>query len=220
MTEAAPPSTEPPAGATAEPGPEQLEKPQRTWIWFASILAALVVLVGLVWLAGGFEQRTDVRTTITPGTTITTGPYAFTFDSATVQKKKDYDDALLWEVVVIGSGRVTGDEAMGPSSLNGFFAAQEPVSGQVVEPKDQQYGPPGRATGGSFFTPGLAPIPYRLVFHFPADIDQPRSVELAVWDLQYRDTTLLKTGELSWGRGNSYYRYEGLETKRLADDLD
>lgn len=198
----------------------QPARPRRTWIWFAAILAALAVLVGLVWVAGGFDQRTDVRTAVPPGTTIATGPYEFTFDSATVQKKKDYDGTLSWEVVVVGSGRVTGDQAMGPSTLDSFFAAREPVSGQVVEPKDQQYGPPGRPVGGSFFTPGLAPVAYRLVFEFPIERDQPRSVDLAVWELEYRDTTLLKTGELSWARASDYYWYDSLVTKRLADDLD
>lgn len=218
MTEAAPATEQTPASsASDQPDPQ---RPQRTWVWFGAILAAAVLLVGLVWLAGGFEQRTDVRTSVAPGTTITTGPYAFTFDRATVQKKRDYDDTLLWEVVVIGSGRVTGDQALGPSTLDWFFAAREPVSGRTAEPEDQQFGPPGRPSGGSFFTPGLAPIPYRVVFQFPLELDQPRSVQLAAWELEYRDTTLLRTGELSWARGDSYYRYEGLPTTRLADDLD
>lgn len=185
------------------------------------MIVALVLVIGLVWLAGGFEQRTDQRTVVTAGTTITTGPYELTFDRVTVQKTTTYSDEVVWEVVVAGSGRVTGEEALAPSSLDWFFAARDVTSDTVEEPDSQQFGPAGRdAGGGSFFTPGLAPIPYRLVFQFPGTLAQPREVQLGVWDLAYRDTTLLKTGERSWARADSYHRYDGLPVRRLPDDLD
>lgn len=214
-------ASNPPEPPPAEQAVAEESRPHRTWLWFGPIVVALAVLVGLVWISGGFEQRTDIQTKVTPGTTVSTGPYVFTFDNATVQKKKGYDDQLTWEVVVHGSGRVTGNEALAPSTLSWFAVAQEPVSRQVVEPESQNFGPADRSySGGSFFTPGLAPIPYRLTFQYPIAIEQPKTVDLAVWVLEQRDTSLLQTGELTWARSNSYYRYGAFPMKRLADDLD
>jgi len=191
---------------------------QRTWVMIGSLVVAFAVLIGLTWVAGGFDQRTDLRTIIPPGTTIATGPYEFAFTAATVQKKETFSDELVWEVIVSGTGRTTGDEAISPSSLDWFFSAREPVSNTVVEPESQQFGPTDRSlSGGSFFTPGLAPVPYRLVFHLPVAIDRPTTVELGVWDLEYRDRSLLRTGELSWGRADTYYRIDGLPVQQLAD---
>lgn len=193
----------------------------RAGLWLGSTVAILALVIGLIWVAGGFEVRTDTRTIVAPATTIATGPYTFTFESATVQKKKNYSDELLWEVVVAGSGRVTGDEAMAPSSLSWFFTAREPASGLAEEPESQQFGPADRTGGGGdFFTPGLPPVPYRLVFQFPIDIDQPAAIQLGVWELEYRDTSLLQTGDQSWARADRYYRYDGLPMKRIADQLD
>ena len=228
MTEA--PASDPGSGSRAtdqldadQPDQHQLDADQpdarRTWLMLGSLVVALAVLVGLTWVAGGFDQRTDLRTVVAPGTTIATGPYEFTFTAATVQKKKNFDDTLVYEVVVSGTGRTTGDEAIAPASLNWFASLREPASGEVVEPESQRFGAANR-DGGSFFTPGLDPIPYRLVFLLPASIERPTAVQLAVWDLEFRDTSLLRTGEKSWGRANTFYRVDGLPVQQLADDLD
>ena len=77
----------------------------RTWWWFGSIGAAIALVIGLVWVAGGFEPRTDVRTEVAPGTTISTGPYELTFDRATVQKTRHFSEKrLVWEVVCTAAG--------------------------------------------------------------------------------------------------------------------
>ncbi|GAA3703308.1 hypothetical protein GCM10022204_20710 [Microlunatus aurantiacus] len=218
MTEA--PATDPETAA----GPDSADTTdspdgRRTWLMVGSLVVALAVLVGLTWVAGGFEQRTDLRTIVAPGTVIATGPYAFAFTAATVQKKKTFDDQVVWEVVVAGTGRTTGDAAITPSTLDWFFSLREPASTSVVEPESQRFGADDRS-GGSFFTPGLAPIPYRLVFQLPAALERPTAVQLAVWELEFRDRSLLKTGELSWGRADAYYRIDSLPVQQLADDLD
>ena len=215
MTEA--PATEPETASGAEP--DGASDGRRTWLMVGSLVVALVVVVGLTWVAGGFERRTDLRTAVAPGTELATGPYVFTFTAATVQKKKTFDDALVWEVVVDGTGKTTGDAAITPSTLDWFFSLREPVSDSVVEPESQRFGAADRSDG-SFFTPGLAPIPYRLVFQLPAALQRPTDVQLAVWDLELRDRSLLKTGELSWGRADAYYRVDGLPVQQRPDDLD
>lgn len=214
MTEA---PTTPPAAADQIAVPA-VRRRDRTWLMLGSLGLALV---GLTWLAGGFETRTDVRTDVTPGTTVSTGPYEFTFDSATVQKTTNYSDETIWKVVATGSGRVTGDEAMAPTGTRWMFAAKHPSSEIVAEPENQSFGPEDRdAGGGYFFTPGLPPIPYRLELWFPAEAIQPGDmIQLAVFELEYRDTSLLRTGELSWANSKRFYRY-GLPLDRLPDDLD
>lgn len=178
-------------------------------------------MVSLVWFAGGFRHRTDVRTDVPIGTTISTGPYELTFDRATVQKTKHFSqNQPVWEVVVHGSGRTTGDEAIAPSSLNWFMTARDPVSGTVLEPTLQGFrAAQPAASGGNFFTPGLPPIPYRLTFQFPISIDEPSSIDLGVWDLELRDRSLLQTGELSWARTNYFSVYPAMPLERLPDDL-
>lgn len=185
------------------------------------IAAAVLLIVGVIWYAGGFRHRSDVRTDVQLGTTIATGPYEFSFDHATVQKTDHFSqDQVVWEVVVHGTGRTTGDEAIAPSSLSWFMTARDPASGKALEPTQQGFGPAElTASGGSFFTPGLAPIPYRLTFQFPGDIDRPTSIDLAIWDLELRDRTLLKTGELSWSRTNYFSVYPAMPLERLPDDL-
>ena len=192
----------------------------RTWRWFGAIAAAVLLVVGVVWYGGGFQRRTDVRSDVPIGSTITTGPYELAFDHATVQKTNRFtQNQVVWEVVVHGTGRTTGDEAIAPSSLSWFMTARDSASGKVQEPTQQGFGPADlTASGGSFFTPRLAPIPYRLTFQFSGDLDQPTGIDLAVWDLELRDRTLLKTGELSWSRTNYFSVYPAIPLERLPDD--
>lgn len=195
---------------------------RRAWVMVGSLVLAFALLIGLTWVAGGFEQRRDLRTVVAPGTTIATGPYEFAFTGGTVQKIKTYADAEVYRVVLAGTGRVTGDEAMSPDSLNWMFIAKDPGSPAYEEPENDQFGAEDArgTTGGGFFTPGLPPIPYRLTFEFPAGSYEPgATIQLGVWILEYRDTSLLQTGDLRWAPSDRLYRYD-LPLRRLADDLD
>lgn len=215
----------PAASSAAPPPPTQARgaptrtRPTRTGWWIGSLVVALALIVGLVWTAGGFEQRTDVRTTVAPGSTIETGPYVFTFTSATVQKTQNYQDEPVWSVVVSGTGRTSGDKTLSPDDQD-VFLAKDPGSGVVLEPKAQEFGAETdrSVSGGSQFTPGLPAIPYRLKFEPPATAFEPgRTIQLAVFDLEWRDTSLLQSGDLRWARTDDFYRYE-LPLRRLADD--
>ncbi len=195
---------------------------RRAWVMVGSLVVAFALLIGLTWLAGGFRQRTDLRTVVAPGTTVTSGPYEFTFTAGTVQRTKTYADAEVYRLVLSGTGRVTGDEAMSPDSLNWMFIAKDPRSPAYEEPENDQFGAEDArgTTGGAFFTPGLPPIPYRLTFEFPAESFEPgATIQLGVWILEYRDTSLLQTGDLRWAPSERLYRYD-LPLRRLADDLD
>lgn len=180
-----------------------------------------MLVIALVWVAGGFRQRTDLRTDVTAGTAISTGPYELTFDRATVQKTRHFsENRPVWEVVLYGTGRTTGDKAIAPNSSNWFMTARDPVSGTVLEPTQQGFGPSGStSSGGDYFTPGLPPIPYRLTFQFSDDIKMPSRMDFGVWQLELRDRSLLQTGELSWARTNHFWVYPSMPLERLPDDL-
>ncbi|HEY5783789.1 MAG TPA: hypothetical protein VIT65_03340 [Microlunatus sp.] len=215
MTEA---STASPEAAPAPDGPSG----RHAWVMAGSLVVAFALLIGLTWVAGGFEQRKDLRTIVAPGTTIASGPYEFSFTGGTVQKTKGLRDTVVYRVVLAGTGRVTGDEARSPDSLNWMFIAKDPRSSAYQEPQSQQFGAEEYrgSSGGAFFTPGLPAMPYRLTFDFPADsFEAGADIQLGVWILEYRDVSLLQTGDLRWAPSDRLYRYD-LPLRRLADDLD
>ena len=192
---------------------------RRAWPWFLATGVAVALVVGLVWALGGFDYRDDLATTIRPGQRFTNGPYEFSFASATVQKTKNYKDEQQWEVVVIGTGRTTMDESIRPA--NDLFVVKDARSGAYQEETQRQLFGLGESSGtGSLFTPGLAPIRYQLVFEFPVSAFEPESTLILVaWELEWRDTSLLKVGDYRWAATHDYYRMD-LPLKRLPDDLD
>ena len=205
-----------------ETSPAAVGSSRRAWGMAGSLVLAFGLLIALTWMAGGFDQRNDLRTVVAPGTTIATGPYEFTFTAGTAQKTKGLRDIEVYRIVLSGTGRVTGDEAMSPDSLNWMFVAKDPRSPAYQEPDSQQFGIEEfrGSSGGSFFTPGLPAVPYRLTFEFPVDeYDVGATIQLAVWILEYRDVSLLQTGDYRWAPSERLYRYE-LPLRRLADDLD
>ena len=205
-----------------ETSPAAVGSSRRAWGMAGSLVLAFGLLIALTWMAGGFDQRKDLRTVVAPGTTIATGPYEFTFTAGTAQKTKGLRDIEVYRIVLSGTGRVTGDEAMSPDSLNWMFVAKDPRSPAYQEPDSQQFGIEEfrGSSGGSFFTPGLPAVPYRLTFEFPVDeYDVGATIQLAVWILEYRDVSLLQTGDYRWAPSERLYRYE-LPLRRLADDLD
>ena len=205
-----------------ETSPAAVGSSRRAWGMAGSLVLAFGLLIALTWMAGGFDQRKDLRTVVAPGTTIATGPYEFTFTAGTAQKTKGLRDIEVYRIVLSGTGRVTGDEAMSPDSLNWMFVAKDPRSPAYQEPDSQQFGIEEfrGSSGGSFFTPGLPAVPYRLTFEFPVEeYDVGATIQLAVWILEYRDVSLLQTGDYRWAPSERLYRYE-LPLRRLADDLD
>jgi len=195
---------------------------RRAWVMAGSLVLAFGLLIGLTWMAGGFDQRDDLGTVVKPGTTIASGPYEFAFMAGTAQKTKGLRDTEVYRVVLSGTGRVTGNEAMSPTTLDWMFIAKDPRSPAYQEPQSQQFGAEEfrGSSGGSFFTPGLPAIPYRLTFDFPVDeFEAGTSIQLGVWILEYRDVSLLQTGDVRWAPSDRLYRYD-LPLRRLADDLD
>lgn len=178
----------------------------RRGLVYGGVLLSLALVVGLVYLAGGFRQRTDLLEPVAPGTLIVNGPYEFRFTEATAQPELDADGrATGWEVVVVGQARNTGDEAMAPSLLgsDSVFAVKDPNSELTAEAYSAQL---GRDLGGlrildqRQLAPGLPPIAYRVTFKLPPEYQPDRTITLAIAELVYEDP-FLTTDEKTWDNG-------------------
>ena len=188
------------------------------WLVYGSILLVLVLLVVAVWGFGGFKRRTDLLKTVPPGTLITTGPYEFRFTEATAQHKKDYDDTLYWEVVMIGEGRTTGDESISPNYMagSGMFVSKDDVTQQIAEPYVARMGE-GRSSDRHRFTPGLPLSPYSVVFKYADGYRPGPTIRFAVWDLVY-GKHFLASEEEGWHNGNYGHQFH-LPVRVLPEDL-
>jgi hypothetical protein len=173
---------------------------------YGSILLALALLVVAIWGFGGFKKRTDVLETTPPGALFTTGPYEFRFTEATAQHWTDYDGTVYWKVTMVGEGRTTGKESIGPSYLpnSGMFVSKDDVTQQIVQPDSVQMGE-GDSFNRRHFTPGLPLIPYSVVFKYDDRYRPGPTIRFVVWDLVY-DKHFIASDEEGWHNGNNGYQ--------------
>jgi hypothetical protein len=177
-------------------------------IWTAGLLV-LVLLGVAVWGLGGFRKRTDLRRPTAPGTIVSSGPYELTFTEVTVQPDLDDSGAIeKWEIVVVGSGRTTGDQSLSPPYYgnDSMFAAKDPASGEVQVPTYADFGS-GVDSDKIAFTPGLAPVRYALRFEFPATYQPQPTLQLLVSELEY-STRYIASDEKTWIIGTYGFLYE------------
>ncbi len=175
----------------------------RPAVVLVALLVVLVLLVGLVWRLGGFEERDDVVTDAPVGSTIDTGPYQLRFTEATAQQRTDFRNQVTWRVTAIGEGLTTGSESMAPRYLgNGsMFGAKDPASGEVQTPQSLAFRE-GSATFGGAFTPGLPMQPLAVSFDFSARYKPGQTVTFVVYDLDFRDTSLLGNQDPQWANSS------------------
>ena len=180
--------------------------PVRAPFVYGGVLLALLLLLAVVWGAGGFTQRTDQLRPVEPGALISTGPFEFTFTEATAQQRRDLDKKLIWEIVVIGQARTTGDETIAPNYYGdaGMFALRDVASNTIASPKSARIGEVN-AQGISprqHLVPGLPATGYRLTFDFPISYQPGPTLVFGVVDLVYEKRSLVGHEE---GWGNSTY---------------
>ncbi len=184
------------------------------------VLLALAVVVGGIWALGGFKVRTDVRHPVAPGTLVVSGPYEFTFTHATAQKKKEYDDSIKWIVIAEGTGRTTGDESISPmTGGSGMFAAADPNTVEAPDAESDIIGPGESYDGPSDFTPGIAPLRYRVEFNFSEHYKPDKFVKFAVFEIEYSNNHIIDTGEKTWHNTRDAFVYQ-LPITVLPPDVD
>lgn len=172
-----------------------------------AVLLVLVLLLGVVWRLGGFERRTDVVADAPVGTVLDAGPYQLRFTGATAQQRTDYQNKVLWRVTAVGEGLTTGQETIAPefSGDDSMFVAKDPARGEVQTPQSQTFRP-GSSTFGGAFTPGLPFQPFSVSFDFSAGYRPGETVVFVVYDLDFRDTSLLGNQDPVWTNSSHAFR--------------
>jgi hypothetical protein len=172
---------------------------------YGGVVLSLALVIGLLYLTGGFERRTDLLDPVAPGDLIVTGPYELRFTEATAKPENDSDGTLRnWDVVVIGQARTTADETMAPSvfGADGVFAVKDPASVLTAPATNADLGASAGFTvvDRRHLTPGLPPIDYRVTFELPPQYRPGPVIRLAVAKLVY-EAPYLTTDEKAWDNG-------------------
>ena len=178
-----------------------------------TVLAAVVVLglLGTVWAAGGFERRRDLFTAVEPGTVLRSGPYELTLTGATVQHTTSSD---VYDVVVAGTARTTGDESISPAiGSSGFVFASDPATGAVQPTSSFDIGTTESYFGPDSLTPGLPAVPVAVSFRFPA-APQGR-LRVVVFEQEYTNAYVL-SDEKAWRNTREGYALT-LDVRPLPD---
>lgn len=174
----------------------------RSRLIVVAVLAALVLVIAAIWGTGGFDQRRDLTTEVEPGTLLTVGPYELSFSRAVAQHVKDDDS---YEVQVIGTGRTTAQESMGPSTFNSLTVLQDPATLELTDVDRFLYGPGGGSgIERHSFTPGLPATPF--IASFRLDRRPDPQIKFFVVDLEFSDTSILKDQGPSWHSVNRAWR--------------
>ena len=175
------------------------------------VAAALVVIIGVVALLGGFRERTDLLTRVATGSVIATGPYEVTLSAATAQHQTLSGD---WAVVVSGTARTTGTTSIEPDTgSSGFVYARDAAGGATQDSSSIALGDPDVYPTQHTLTPGLPPVPWSVTFRFPASPGDQLLV--AVFQQEYT-TPYLFSDEEGW-RPTSQASIMTMPLQKLAD---
>lgn len=195
------------AAPTAVEAPDPQRPRVSGWVVVTAIVVAAVLSVVAVWGLGGFQRRQDLLIRTPPGAVINTGPYEFTFANATAQHVKDFGGETYWQVSVIGTGRTTGTMSITPNYAdNGMFVSRDPKSPEVQVPTGQRFGDSRSFSDGAAFTPGLPAKRFQVDFKYGNGYQPSETIRFLVFQLEYRDNSLLADGDKSWS--NALHAYQ------------
>jgi hypothetical protein len=193
----------------------------RRGLVYGGALLSLVMVIGLLYVAGGFEKRTDLLEPVAPGTLIVSGPFELRFTEATAQPQPEADGKIReWKIIAIGEARTTGEETMAPTiyGANGMFALEDPATDRLAEPARATIGESATRYGNprASLAPGLSATSYRLEFTMPPEYEPGSAVSLGIAELVFEDPYLV-SDEKTWDNGLFGFRVE-LPLRVLAGD--
>lgn len=198
--------------------------PRRRSAWITRGIPVLVIVAVLVvvWALGGFDKREDRTTKLRRGEQVTNGAYVFSFDRATIQRKKGYgDDPIVQEVVVHATAKNIWTESDSPNWT--WFAATDRKRSVVKEGESVRidYGDDAPSETPGDLTPGLPAMPIQIEFEFPENFEPGKELSLGMSEIDYRNHSVTSTSEeKTWGPSNKgFFRVE-LPVSVLPPDDD
>jgi hypothetical protein len=195
------------------------QRPRRSrWVTRGLPVLIVVAVLLIVWILGGFKTRGDRVTQLKVGQRFTNGAFVMTLDSATIQRKKNYDkdNPYIQDVVVHGTAKNIWTESTSP--YGDWFAATNTTRQTVKEGNlvNVDYGDDAPISTPDDLTPGLPAMPITIDFEFP-DSFRAEHVLVAMEQIDYRNHSITSTSEeKTWGNANTGYFRVTLPVKRLA----
>lgn len=181
-----------------------------------AVLLVLTLVAGALWASGGLRERTDERIFVEPGVVFESGPFQLSFESARIWEVK-YGDGPReeWKVRVYGFGRTTGDRSRSLSSRHaaigrmGSGTAEEATVSAVGQYRDF----------GAEFQPGMAMTSVELDVDLPADFEPGDTIDLAVANLEFENSSNAGADTGLVLRGGGQYYVVTLSLTRMAGDV-
>ncbi len=170
-------------------------KPTRRprWVIPVAIIAIIALLLTAVWAVGGFDARRGRLPLLEAGTTYQTGQLQVTFTYA-VAKASSLGKGT--SVKVYGTCRNISDTPTHVSNDNAY-AAKMGGSDDMVLPTLLTFEGPTFNTVTKL-NPGLDPVLCALTFDYESAIKVSDHFILAIYDMDWGDHTVTKSGEESW----------------------
>ncbi|MFT4295270.1 MAG: hypothetical protein QM582_07645 [Micropruina sp.] len=179
------------------------------------VLAAIVLLLGGSWLAGGFQPATGRLARLPADTEVDLGPISVSMTSALARENLTNS----WSVYVFGRCRNNGDEPLVSSRdrlVRNAFSMQHPVDRAVTGDGSLFFGPGETLGNSTVLNPGTPMVPCTLVFT-PDAFPDTDTISVGASVLEWIDASPTGEGEMVWSAGRTGYRFElPVVTERAA----
>lgn len=180
------------------------QQPQAEWLspstrvpgWVKGLwtLLALALVVGVVTLAGGFDEATARRIHVAPGTVIETAHYSLTLERAFVSENSNGS----WRIMLHGTCQLTGDESSQTSryDIENLISVKDPSSGAYLD--DGVHLSFDAVGDRADLTPHQPPTPCVVNGTMEEGYVPHEHVLVFVSQGRYADVSRLGTGDFQW----------------------
>lgn len=163
---------------------------------FLIVLAVLLLVLGGIWTAGGFQKRADRTRTYTAGQVVDVGPMTLTLERVeiTFSPKASYleNDFDKWQVTAYGTATSKESEPLQLSLDPGLVLLE---TGRRFK-ADLLF---GSGTGISMLQPGLKNVPVRVTGEIRGDWAPTGQLRVGMWQHKYGPQQEMADSRRSWG---------------------
>lgn len=179
------------------PGPTRRPR----WVIPVAVVAAVALVMGLVWAVGGFGERRGSFPLLAAGTTYETGQLRVTLEYAEASVSIGGDE---YSIVAYGTCTNVSDTPTVSTNDRAFAGL---VLGDSATPDAElvTYGRSG-TNATTELNPDLRPHSCAVSFSFPITTRLTDYFIVGIWDLEWGDHTITQSGEESWATGTTGVR--------------